>query len=59
MSRVADAFRRPSVLIETPAKNNYIFEYQVAKCNARFIKKKNSQLKNDIQSCRCKSFSLK
>ena len=31
----------------------------VAKCNARFNKKKISQLKSDIQSCRCKSFSLK
>ena len=45
MSKVADAFRRPSVLIETPAKNNYIFEYQVAKCNARFIKKKEQSVK--------------
>ena len=27
MSKVADALHRASVLIETPAKNNYIFEY--------------------------------
>ena len=27
MSKVADALHRPSVLIETPAKNNYIFQY--------------------------------
>ena len=31
----------------------------VAKCNARFIKKKISQLKSDIRSCRCKNFSVK
>ena len=31
----------------------------VAKCNARFIKKKISQLKSDIRSCRYKNFSLK
>ena len=30
----------------------------VAKCNARFIKKK-SQLKSAIRSCRCTNFSLK
>ena len=31
----------------------------VAKCNTHFITKKNSQLKSDIRSCRCKNFSLK
>ena len=30
----------------------------VAKCNARFIKKK-SQFKSAIRSCRCTNFSLK
>ena len=30
----------------------------VAKCNTHFIEK-NSQLKRDIRSCRCKNFSLK
>ena len=33
--------------------------YRPAKCNARFIKKKISQLKSDIRSCRCKNFSRK
>ena len=31
----------------------------VAKCNARFVKKKINQLKSDIRSCRCENFSLK
>ena len=31
----------------------------VAKCNARFIKKKISQLKSDIRSCRYKNIRLK
>ena len=31
----------------------------VAKCNPRFIKKKISQLKSDMRSYRCKTFSIK
>ena len=51
---------RKGTTIYKPAKLVFWYTYSLeAKCNARFIKKKISQLKSDIRSCRCKNFSLK